>query len=216
MRNPCTQSSVSLLLVIALFSGCSAPGGPGGNTVGSANTYSQGGVLGALGGAGIGAIIGNQSGNAGRGALIGAGIGALSGLAYANYVVNMRQSYRNASDYIVACTERARALRISNERTSANLSRQIRNERAATAANRRRISELKKLQTELKNEISGQEQATQIAIRESADPRKIEIQKQEVRSLKNEAARTNNLIAELVTIASLSRESSSDNRILAN
>lgn len=40
---------------------------------------SQGTAVGALGGAGVGALIGSASGDAGTGALIGAGVGALSG-----------------------------------------------------------------------------------------------------------------------------------------
>lgn len=44
----------------------------------------RGAAAGALIGAGAGAIIGNQSGNAGEGALIGAGSGALIGGAFGN------------------------------------------------------------------------------------------------------------------------------------
>src|SRR6202795_2818657 len=41
----------------------------------------QGALLGGLGGAGLGAVVGHAVGNTGAGALIGAGVGALSGAA---------------------------------------------------------------------------------------------------------------------------------------
>jgi uncharacterized protein YcfJ len=58
-----------------LLSNCAQPAGP--------NTQ-RGAVIGALGGAAAGAIIGNQSGHAGEGALIGAGVGAAGGAAIGN------------------------------------------------------------------------------------------------------------------------------------
>jgi hypothetical protein len=44
----------------------------------------QGALLGGLGGAGLGAIVGNQSGNAGPGAVIGAAAGAITGAVVGN------------------------------------------------------------------------------------------------------------------------------------
>ena len=63
------------LACIGLLSNCAQPAGP--------NTQ-RGAVIGALGGAAAGAIIGNQSGHAGEGALIGAGAGAVGGAAIGN------------------------------------------------------------------------------------------------------------------------------------
>ena len=51
---------------------------------GCENKAQTGAGVGALGGAGVGAIIGNQSGNAGTGALIGGAVGGLGGYAVGN------------------------------------------------------------------------------------------------------------------------------------
>lgn len=58
---------LSALCAAAVFAGC--------NTTPTQEGAIAGGAL----GAGAGAIIGHQSGNAGEGALIGAGVGALGG-----------------------------------------------------------------------------------------------------------------------------------------
>ena len=64
--------TVSLLAIVALSS-CAA--GPNAQT---------GAVIGGLGGAAVGGIIGNQSGRGLEGAAIGAGVGALGGAAIGN------------------------------------------------------------------------------------------------------------------------------------
>lgn len=69
------KKSLALLALAAGLASCSGPTGP--------NTQ-RGAVIGALGGAAAGAIIGNQSGHAGEGALIGAGVGAAGGAAIGN------------------------------------------------------------------------------------------------------------------------------------
>lgn len=69
------KSLALLVLAAGLATSCSGPTGP--------NTQ-RGAVIGALGGAAAGAIIGNQSGRAGEGALIGAGVGAAGGAAIGN------------------------------------------------------------------------------------------------------------------------------------
>jgi len=60
----------------------------------------DGALLGGALGAGMGAIVGNQSGHQGEGALIGAGLGALSGALVGDAVNNERQynqqRYQNA------------------------------------------------------------------------------------------------------------------------
>jgi hypothetical protein len=61
-------SACSLLLLFAALSGCRSP-----------YHSDQGALLGGLGGAGVGAIVGNAVGHTGAGALIGAGVGAVSG-----------------------------------------------------------------------------------------------------------------------------------------
>jgi hypothetical protein len=57
-----------LLLLALLAAGCRSP-----------YYQDQGTAVGALGGAGVGALVGSATGNAGTGALIGAGVGALTG-----------------------------------------------------------------------------------------------------------------------------------------
>ena len=52
----------------------------------------DGALLGGALGAGLGAIVGNQSGHAGEGALIGAGAGALTGAIVGDQVDEARQS----------------------------------------------------------------------------------------------------------------------------
>ncbi|RYD65007.1 MAG: hypothetical protein EOP83_08370 [Verrucomicrobiaceae bacterium] len=69
------KSLALVALALGLFTSCSGPAGP--------NTQ-RGAVIGALGGAAAGAIIGNQSGHAGEGALIGAAAGGAGGAAIGN------------------------------------------------------------------------------------------------------------------------------------
>lgn len=64
---------LSAITATALFtSSCSSPGAQ------------RGAVIGGLGGAAVGGIIGNQSGRGLEGAAIGAGLGALGGAAIGN------------------------------------------------------------------------------------------------------------------------------------
>ena len=66
-----------IVFIIGLLSGCT--------------TVQKGAAVGAAGGAGLGAIIGHQSGETGKGALIGAGAGALVG-ALAGDAIEKKQS----------------------------------------------------------------------------------------------------------------------------
>lgn len=62
-----TVSSICVLITVVALTGCTT------------TQSHDGAVLGGMLGATAGAIIGNQSGDAGEGALIGAGLGAISG-----------------------------------------------------------------------------------------------------------------------------------------
>jgi hypothetical protein len=74
--NRIMKKSLTLLALATAFLGTSCQNyGPNAN---------RGAATGALIGAGAGAIIGNQSGNAGEGALIGAAAGGIAGGAYGN------------------------------------------------------------------------------------------------------------------------------------
>lgn len=63
-------SLIMLLSLLLVFAGCT--------------TTEKGAVIGGLGGAGLGAVIGNQSGNAGTGAVIGGVAGAVAGAIIGN------------------------------------------------------------------------------------------------------------------------------------
>ena len=65
--------SMVIMLLSVFFTGCA-----------TSTPVDHGAVKGGLLGAGLGAIIGHQSGNQGEGALIGAGIGALTGALIAD------------------------------------------------------------------------------------------------------------------------------------
>jgi len=62
-----TLSLFTALILLAGFTGCTT------------TTGQHGGMMGTIMGAGLGAVIGHQSGDAGEGALIGAGVGAITG-----------------------------------------------------------------------------------------------------------------------------------------
>lgn len=66
-------------------------------------TQAQGTGIGALLGAGAGAIIGNQSGHAGEGALIGAALGGVGGFAYGTHVANKKAKYKSTEEWLDAC-----------------------------------------------------------------------------------------------------------------
>ena len=91
-----TQKLLLPLLAAASFSTMSCSSGPNART---------GTVLGALGGAGLGGIIGHQSGRGLEGAAIGAGLGALGGNLIGgaqderNYYGGRRVYYREQPTY---------------------------------------------------------------------------------------------------------------------
>jgi uncharacterized protein YcfJ len=73
MSFPVTRLVVPVLWLAAAAAGCRSP-----------YYADQGALLGGLGGAGVGAIVGNAVGNTGAGALVGAGAGALGGALVGN------------------------------------------------------------------------------------------------------------------------------------
>jgi uncharacterized protein YcfJ len=83
---------IGVSALAALVMGCESMG-----TAAQSKT-TQGAVLGGLLGAGTGAIIGNQSDNAGAGTAIGAGLGALGGGLIGNAMEeNARQAQRQST-----------------------------------------------------------------------------------------------------------------------
>ena len=71
MNRDCSlRPALAALSLLVSMAGCSSP-----------YRSDQGALLGGLGGAGLGAVVGHAVGNTGAGAVIGAGVGALSGAA---------------------------------------------------------------------------------------------------------------------------------------
>lgn len=73
-----TMKTVTGFLILILFAGCA--------TEGEHARAQKGSLIGALGGAAVGGLIGSQSGKAGQGALIGGLVGALGGGLIGNYM----------------------------------------------------------------------------------------------------------------------------------
>lgn len=78
------KATLASILAVATLSLSSCATGP---------AAQQGTVIGALGGAAVGGIIGNQSGRGLEGAAIGAGLGALGGNAIGNSRDQQRYRY---------------------------------------------------------------------------------------------------------------------------
>ncbi len=86
MRGFTIISGIGVVAVALALTGCESMG-----TAAQSKT-TQGAVLGGLLGAGTGAIIGNQSDNAGAGTAIGAGLGALGGGLIGRALENQEQT----------------------------------------------------------------------------------------------------------------------------
>jgi hypothetical protein len=78
----CDARKFSVLAVLVVFTGC-------------ASHADRGAAIGGVGGAGLGALIGEASGHTGEGALIGAAVGALTGAAVGDSI-DQDQARRNA------------------------------------------------------------------------------------------------------------------------
>jgi uncharacterized protein YcfJ len=102
-----TTAVAGLLVLAAGVSGCENIG-----TAAQSKSV-QGGLLGSALGAGAGAIIGNQSGDAGKGAAIGAGLGALSGALVGNAIDEAGRGAQQQS--LPAATARMKICPVGNE-----------------------------------------------------------------------------------------------------
>lgn len=109
----------------------------------------QGTGIGALLGAGAGAIIGNQSGRAGEGALIGAALGGLGGFAYGSHIANKKAQYKSTEEWLDACIadagkKRQSAIAYNNklDQRISSLQQQIR--AAKASGNSAKLAALKK------------------------------------------------------------------------
>ncbi len=91
-------ASVLAVVVGLTLSACATAGGRG------ASAATGGALLGTAAGAGLGAIIGHQSGETGKGAALGAGIGALSG-----YIIGNEQDKTRTNDELQVAHAQASA-----------------------------------------------------------------------------------------------------------
>lgn len=125
-------------------------------------TRAEGAGAGALLGAGLGAIIGNQSGRAWEGAMIGGAAGALGGLAVGDHVARKKAAYKNQEAWLNACIDqaektnsRARSYNTSLSNKISSLEQKIK--AAKASGNRGELQNLKRsalaLQNETKQEI---------------------------------------------------------------
>lgn len=123
-------------------------------------TRAEGAGAGALLGAGLGAIIGNQSGRAWEGAAIGAAVGGLGGLAVGDHVARKKAAYKNQEAWLNACIAQAEKTNSHARSYNASLSNKISNlEQKINAAkgNKGEMQQLKRavltLQNQTKQEI---------------------------------------------------------------
>jgi uncharacterized protein YcfJ len=125
-------------------------------------TRAEGAGAGALLGAGIGAIIGNQSGRAWEGALIGGAVGGLGGLAVGDHVARKKAAYKSQEAWLNACIAQAEKTNAHARSYNASLSGKISNleqkiNAAKAGGNKGELQQLKRavltLQNQTKNEI---------------------------------------------------------------
>ncbi len=90
-----------------------------------ARTRAEGAGAGALLGAGVGAIIGHQSGRAWEGALIGGAVGSLGGLAVGDHVARKKAAYKNQEAWLNACIAQAQKTNSRARSYNASLSNKI-------------------------------------------------------------------------------------------
>jgi hypothetical protein len=112
---------VSLITLIALFSGCAA-------TQDAQQTQAQGTGLGAVGGAALGALLGYATGGASgaaRGAIAGGIAGAALGFAYGTNVANEKAKYANAEAWLDGCIASAKKANQSAYAYNASLTKKI-------------------------------------------------------------------------------------------
>ena len=109
MKKMAKMMTIVLVTVSMFFAGCSSEGMLGSS---AANT----GGLGALIGAGAGAVIGNQSGNTGMGALIGGAAGGIGG-----YVVGNEKDKKEAKQQQVAAVPNGQGAMVYQHQQSETL-----------------------------------------------------------------------------------------------
>ncbi|MCE9519985.1 MAG: hypothetical protein K8R87_10580 [Verrucomicrobia bacterium] len=125
-------------------------------------TRAEGAGAGALLGAGLGAIIGNQHGRAWEGAAIGGAVGALGGLAVGDHVARKKAAYKNQEAWLNACIAQAEKTNSHARSYNASLSNKISSleqkiKAAKASGNKSELQSLKRsalaLQNETKQEI---------------------------------------------------------------
>jgi len=171
-------------------------------------TYLQGAALGALGGAGAGAIIGNQTNNdrgAEIGAIIGGVGGAFAGLAYAQHVVQQRQYYQDAASYLTDCTRVAENRRSNVEKYNSTLSSRTASIRKDQQMIRGTIQDSNQVLAQLREETQRQETALAQARSEGVSSSLIRKHEKKISALKAEERR---LVAQVENLSDYERQSS--------
>ncbi len=110
---------VASITLVTMFSGCTNIKDDG------TRTRTEGALAGTAIGAGLGAIIGNQSGRAWEGAAIGAVAGGLTGLAVGNHVAKKKAGYASKEAWLDACISSAEKVNAQTVAYNRNLSSRI-------------------------------------------------------------------------------------------
>src|SRR5690349_3263800 len=92
---------ITSVTAVAMLSGCANIQND------QTRTRTEGALAGSVLGAGLGAIIGNQSGRAWEGAAIGAVAGGLTGLAVGDHVARKKAGYASQEAWLDACISSA-------------------------------------------------------------------------------------------------------------
>lgn len=149
-------NTTAALAAAALLSGCANIQDD------QTRTRAEGAGAGALLGAGLGAIIGNQSGRAWEGAAIGGTVGALGGLAVGDHVARKKAAYKNQEAWLNACIDQAERTNSRARSYNASLSNKISSlqqkiNAAKASGNRSELQSLRRsalaLQSETKQQI---------------------------------------------------------------
>lgn len=151
MRRPRVFNAAAVLTTAAMLASCTNIKDD------QTRTRAEGAGAGALLGAGLGAIIGNQSGHAWQGALIGAAAGSLGGLAVGDHVARKKAAYKNQEAWLNACIAQAEKTNSHARSYNASLSNKISNleqkiNAAKSKGDKGELQELKRAVLTLQNQ----------------------------------------------------------------
>ena len=181
--------TVTMACLLTLFSSCVSTGPQNARIVQAKNTYRQGIIIGGLGGAAAGAIIGNQRGGREerlKGAAIGFAAGVVSGALWANHVVNQRNRYANAELYLDDCIKQADHTLARSRAFNHTLASEIERTEQGDASIAASIADSNEVLASIKREIGMQKSALSRARGERAARPKIAVLERRIMSLESE------------------------------